>query len=260
MVRNAAGRPKANATTEPGEPGQGLAGPSRGGPLPRHVRAFLRLSRRDLPRRSAECGLERGVPVPMPDGVTLLADHYWPRSATRRRPCSSAAPTGAVSPTTGCTAASPRCADLHRRAAGRCPRGCPARQRPATGLRQHALLRRVRPAVRRRPGGPLLERLRRNSPARRGHTRRSRGGFAECDGRGRGLGGDHGADELDRPPLRGRAGAAQLSGGAHPRFARNTGTGEAIATGTEASLIAVDIEIATDPAGPGALFLPVMAR
>jgi len=51
----------------------------------------------------------------------------------------------------------------------------------------------------------------------------------------------------------------QVSGGAHPRFARNTGTGEPIATASEASLIAVDIEIGHDPARPGELFLPVAA-
>jgi uncharacterized protein len=50
----------------------------------------------------------------------------------------------------------------------------------------------------------------------------------------------------------------QLSGGAHPRFARNTGTGEPIATATTASLRTVDIEIAHDLAGPGALLLPVV--
>jgi uncharacterized protein len=49
----------------------------------------------------------------------------------------------------------------------------------------------------------------------------------------------------------------QLSGGAHPRFARNTGTGEPVATATAGSLIAVDIEIAHDPGRPGELFLPV---
>jgi uncharacterized protein len=48
----------------------------------------------------------------------------------------------------------------------------------------------------------------------------------------------------------------QVSGGAHPRFARNTGTGEPIATAT--SLVSVDIEIAHAAAGPGELSLPVM--
>jgi predicted acyl esterase len=46
----------------------------------------------------------------------------------------------------------------------------------------------------------------------------------------------------------------QLSGGAHPRFARNTGTGEPFATAT--TLVPVDIEIGHDPARPGELFLP----
>jgi hypothetical protein len=52
----------------------------------------------------------------------------------------------------------------------------------------------------------------------------------------------------------------QVSGGAHPRFARNTGTGEPVATATEDGLIAVDIEIAHDPARPCALTLPVMTE
>jgi hypothetical protein len=47
----------------------------------------------------------------------------------------------------------------------------------------------------------------------------------------------------------------QVSGGAHPRFARNTGTGEPLATAT--SLVAVDIELAHDPAHPAELTLPV---
>jgi len=46
--------------------------------LPRHVRMFVRLTRRHLPPPACAVRLERDVPVPMPDGVTLLADHYWP--------------------------------------------------------------------------------------------------------------------------------------------------------------------------------------
>ncbi len=40
----------------------------------------------------------------------------------------------------------------------------------------------------------------------------------------------------------------QISGGAHPRFARNTGTGEPLATAT--GLVAVDIEIGHGPSQP----------
>ena len=47
----------------------------------------------------------------------------------------------------------------------------------------------------------------------------------------------------------------QVSGGAHPRFARNTGTGEPPATATR--LAAVDLEIVHDTADPGGLSLPV---
>ena len=58
-------------------PGTGEGG-ARGGRLPGHVRMFLRSSRRHLPAPVCGVRLERAVRVPMPDGVTLLADHYWP--------------------------------------------------------------------------------------------------------------------------------------------------------------------------------------
>ena len=48
----------------------------------------------------------------------------------------------------------------------------------------------------------------------------------------------------------------QISGGAHPRFARNTGTGEPLATGTR--LAAVDIQVLHGTESPAALLLPVM--
>ncbi len=47
----------------------------------------------------------------------------------------------------------------------------------------------------------------------------------------------------------------QVSGGAHPRFARNTGTGEPPATATR--LAAVHLEIVHDAPDPGGLSLPV---
>jgi putative CocE/NonD family hydrolase len=49
----------------------------------------------------------------------------------------------------------------------------------------------------------------------------------------------------------------QISGGAHPRFARNTGTGDPIATATR--LVPVDIEISHGPAWPCLLSLPMTA-
>jgi putative CocE/NonD family hydrolase len=48
----------------------------------------------------------------------------------------------------------------------------------------------------------------------------------------------------------------QVSSGAHPRFARNTGSGEPIATAT--TLRVADQEIYHDPAHPSAVILPVM--
>ena len=49
----------------------------------------------------------------------------------------------------------------------------------------------------------------------------------------------------------------QVSGGAHPRFARNTGTGEPLATATR--LVPTDIELCHDQARPSALLLPADA-
>ena len=49
----------------------------------------------------------------------------------------------------------------------------------------------------------------------------------------------------------------QISGGAHPRFARNTGTGDPQATATR--LVAVDIEIGHGPSQPCLLSLPAAA-
>jgi putative CocE/NonD family hydrolase len=46
----------------------------------------------------------------------------------------------------------------------------------------------------------------------------------------------------------------QVSGGAFPRFARNTGTGESLATATR--LVPTDIEVYHDQARPSALLLP----
>jgi predicted acyl esterase len=46
----------------------------------------------------------------------------------------------------------------------------------------------------------------------------------------------------------------QVSGGAHPRFARSTGTGEPLATATR--LVPTDIEVYHDQARPSALLLP----
>jgi len=48
----------------------------------------------------------------------------------------------------------------------------------------------------------------------------------------------------------------QVSGGAHPRFARNTGTGEPPATATR--LAAVDLAIVHDASDPGGLSLPIL--
>ena len=86
-----------------------------------------------------------------------------------------------------------------------------------------------------------------------------------CDGFAR-LTPDHADGELVTVPM-GAAGhrfdpghriRLQVSGGAHPRFARNYGTGEPLATATE--LVATDTTIHHDRDRPSALVLPVHQR
>lgn len=56
---------------------------------------------------------------------------------------------------------------------------------------------------------------------------------------------------------RGQRIRVQVSSGAHPRFARNPGTGESLATGTK--LLAADQAVYHDAAHPSAIILPVLA-
>ena len=49
----------------------------------------------------------------------------------------------------------------------------------------------------------------------------------------------------------------QVSSGAHPRFARNPGTGEPLGTATR--LVAADQAVLHDPEHPSAIVLPVRA-
>ena len=56
--------------------------PSVGAPLPRHVRLWMRLSRRDLrdlPPPECAVRVDQGLAVPAADGVPLLTDHYIPQ-------------------------------------------------------------------------------------------------------------------------------------------------------------------------------------
>lgn len=56
--------------------------PSRGVPLPRHVRLWMRLSRRDLrdlPPPECAVRVDPGLAVPAADGVPLITDHYIPQ-------------------------------------------------------------------------------------------------------------------------------------------------------------------------------------
>ena len=48
----------------------------------------------------------------------------------------------------------------------------------------------------------------------------------------------------------------QVSSGAHPRYARNPGSGEPLATATR--LVAADQAVFHDPARPSAIVLPVI--
>jgi putative CocE/NonD family hydrolase len=61
--------------------------PSRGAPLPRHVRLWTRLSRRDLrdlPPPECAVRVDPGLAVPAADGVPLITDHYIPQVARPR--------------------------------------------------------------------------------------------------------------------------------------------------------------------------------
>jgi uncharacterized protein len=61
--------------------------PSRGAPLPRHVRLWMRLSRRDLrdlPPPECAVRVDPGLAVPAADGVPLITDHYIPQVASSR--------------------------------------------------------------------------------------------------------------------------------------------------------------------------------
>jgi putative CocE/NonD family hydrolase len=57
---------------------------------------------------------------------------------------------------------------------------------------------------------------------------------------------------------RGQRVCVQVSSGAHPRFARNLGTGEPIATATK--LLAADQMVYHDPQHPSAILLPVLSQ
>jgi len=52
--------------------------------LPRHVRFFVRRSRKGLPAPAYAVALERGIRIPMPDGTHQLADRYIPQTG---EPC-----------------------------------------------------------------------------------------------------------------------------------------------------------------------------
>ena len=70
--------------TEPsrGTDAAGAAPPDRGAPLPRHVRFWMRMSRRDLrdlPPPQCEVRVDAGLVVPAADGVPLITDHYIPQ-------------------------------------------------------------------------------------------------------------------------------------------------------------------------------------
>ena len=92
----------------------------------------------------------------------------------------------------------------------------------------------------------------------RGHSRNI------CDGLIRHQPGDHAGDEtpitvpMSATAYRFSAGhriRLQVSGGAHPRYARNTGTAEPLATATR--LVPADIQVRHDADAPGTLSLPV---
>lgn len=83
-----------------------------------------------------------------------------------------------------------------------------------------------------------------------------------CDGISTVTSGEPGCSEIDLGPIAAHFGAGhrlrvQISAGAHPRFARNPGTGEPVATA--ALLRPVTITLHHDAARPSSLTLPVLA-
>jgi uncharacterized protein len=52
--------------------------------LPRHVRFFMRQSRKGLPAPACAVALERNIRIPMPDGTDQIADRYIPQTG---EPC-----------------------------------------------------------------------------------------------------------------------------------------------------------------------------
>ena len=82
--------------------------PARGAPLPRHVRFWMRMSRRDLrdlPPPRCEVRVDAGLAVPAADGVPLITDHYIPQLGSRGPRCWSGPRTAAASPGITCSAA-----------------------------------------------------------------------------------------------------------------------------------------------------------
>lgn len=57
---------------------------ARGVRVPRHVRFFVRQSRKGLPAPRYAIALERGLKIPMPDGTYQVADRYFPQTSA---PC-----------------------------------------------------------------------------------------------------------------------------------------------------------------------------
>nr|BFE69187.1 hypothetical protein GCM10020092_024880 [Actinoplanes digitatis] len=133
--------------------------------------------------------------------------------------------------------------DLHHRAAARGRRDHGYAVRRPLRDRQHRPLRPVRAAVRRGSRRPLGERVRRLRPA---HPRP----------RGRGPGAHRARRGLATASPLGHRIRLQVSGGAHPRFARNPGTGEPL--GTAVRMVATRTTVHHDPVHPSALVLPMV--
>ena len=166
-----------------------------------------------------------------PHAVTRRTGAARARAGARQPPARGAAPT--CSPT--------RTAPLPRRCGGDRPGAC-----RAVGADQLAALRPVRARLRRRCRRRIVERLRRTDPRRRPSA-----STPTAD--------DTVRVAFDLWPIGHRFAAGhrirlQVSSGAHPRYARNPGTGEDLATAT--TLRPVDIEVLHDIRHPSLLVLP----
>ncbi len=236
------------------------ASPGRGAALPRHVRLWMRLARRDLRELPpAECGVrvDAGLTVPAADGSPLRTDHYIPQVASPR-------PTVLVRTLQGPVVRGSRLAGEQAR-----PDVLVFTSAPLTGPLDVIGPVSARVRVRASSGHfDLFARLCDVDP--RGRSRNVCDGIIRCDAGSPTTGtpttgtpttGTLATISVPMSATAYRFAAGhrlrlQVSGGAHPRFARNTGSGEPPATTTR--LVVVDLQMLHEVDDPCSVLLPVL--